>query len=131
LEIKGLDVGMSMVEQAEQISAEFRARADKEAERAQSMREKALEREAKETQAAQERDRVNKATMDTQQMSKETQDMVVQAHRAMSSLVDRLDAMTEDMKRPREVERDGQGRPISVGGRPIRYNSDGSIKGIG
>jgi hypothetical protein len=131
---KAMDVGMaemSLVDQAEARAEQARIQADQETQKAQRIRDE-TDRAAADVQN--QRDKLEQAASQSAQATEqlqETQRLVTAAHEAAAAIRAQLDAMDADMKKPREIKRDKDGRPVAIGDRRISYNSDGTIKQIG
>jgi hypothetical protein len=133
--VKALEVGQNeeqMLMDAEMRVMETRQKADMEAAKIQKMREdserKAQEKAQKESEQAQaEQAKLAEAA----EQAKAMQDLLNQSQTGIVTLMDKMEEMKAEMGAPKEIKRDSSGRPISVGGKPITYDSDGSIKKIG
>lgn len=51
--------------------------------------------------------------------------------KALAEITEAIHELREQMESPKEVERGEDGRPTAIGGRPITYNGDGTIRRIG
>jgi hypothetical protein len=136
--VKALDMQQdeeSLLHDAEMRVFESRQRAEMEQAQADKIRSDIAVSQQKAEQDAQaeaERAQADQAKLDeAAQQTKEMQALLNQSQTGIVTLMDKLDQMKTEMGAPKEIKRDASGKPISVGGKPVIYDNDGSIKGLG
>jgi hypothetical protein len=124
LGVKAMDIGhdedMTMVEQAER-------RLEMARQQEQQERDQKAAEEAEKAAVQAERQKIEQTAAHTE----EARTLLAETQKTIASLMDRVVEMKDEMAAPKEIERDADGKPISVGGKRITYGSDGSIKKIG
>lgn len=131
LEVKAMEVSADAVQQAQNRAMELHKQASEYERQAIEIESKAKEAEQK---AKDQEEKVRQKEAESQEQReqiKQTSQMVAQAQAALTDMMSRLDEMKSEMNKPREIKRDKQGRPVSIGGRKISYNKDGSISKVG
>jgi len=134
LEVKAMDLEsqesmdiLKMLDQAEQRAAQSRQEAEKDATDAERIRKQIEDQQ----NVLKNAESASAQSAQAQEIARKTQEMVEQANKSVASIMDRLVEMQDSMNKPKEIQRDESGRPVAVGGKPIQYNDDGSIRQIG
>jgi hypothetical protein len=136
--VKALDMQQdeeSLLHDAEMRVFESRQRAEMEQAQADKIRNDiavSQEQARQQAQADAEQAAADKAKLDdAAQQAKEMQALLTQSQTGIVTLMDKMDQMKTEMGAPKEIKRDASGKPISVGGKPVIYDDNGSIKGLG